>query len=194
MEFSNFFGWTRHPVSISQMLRTQLLWMLLLRVVLYTLLLSISYLLQDAKVEVFLLPPELFFLLLLTIYLTSIFSRLYLLGSSTNLRRFGFIQCILDAVFVTILVYFTGSSRSIFTIVYFFPIIAGGLVLPRKGGLVAASSATILYALLLFLENKNLYPEYIGKYIQFAAPNPLILLNHFAVHGLIFLLSITEIY
>src|SRR3989339_103079 len=135
MDFSSFLGRARKTVSIDQMLRNQLLWMLLLRVVLYT--------------------------LLLIIFLTTIFSAFFLLIYQGSLRKFGFAQNLLDTCFVSILVFFSGSSESIFTTAYFFPIVAGGLILPRKGGILAAAAATLQYGAILALEAYGLYPVYL---------------------------------
>lgn len=153
MEFSSLLGRAKSAVSVDQLLRNQLLWMLLLRIILYTLLLSLSYIFRDAQFGVFVLPSTLMFLLLLVIFFTTIFSAFYLLVYQGELRKFGFTQTILDTFFVSLFVFFSGSSHSIFTTVYFFPIVAGGLILPRKGGLLAAAAATIEYGSILFLKH-----------------------------------------
>ena len=189
MEFSSLLGRARHTVSVNQLLRSQLLWMLLLRIVLYTLLLSISYIFRDVQFGVFVLPSGLMFLLLLVIYLTTIFSAFYLLVFKGDLRKFGFAQTILDTFFVSLFVFFSGSSHSIFTTVFFFPIVAGGLILPRKGGLLAAAAATIQYGTILFFEAYGLYPSYLRDYVYFEPSTTLVILNHFSVHGLTFFLA-----
>ncbi|BHH83860.1 PAS domain-containing sensor histidine kinase [Desulforhopalus sp. 52FAK] len=63
---------------------------------------------------------------------------------------------------------------------------AGGLILPKRGGILAASSATLLYGCLLFLESNGLYPSYFRGMLDF---NPIISLNHFAINGLSFFLA-----
>jgi len=189
MDLSTLIGRARHTVSINQLLRNQLLWMMVLRIVLYTLLLVIIYIFRSAQINVIVLPPDLLTLLLLIVFLTTIFSAFFLLVYEGNLRTFGFTQNLLDTCFVALLVFFSGSSRSIFTSVFFFPIVAGGLILPRKGGLVAAASATLLYGIILFLETYGLYPTYLREYLWVSAPNPMIILNHFAVQGLTFFLA-----
>ncbi len=189
MDLSALIGRARITVSINQILRNQLMWMMLLRVVLYTLLLVISYVFRGAHFDVVVLPSNLLNLLLLIVFLTTIFSAFFLLIYEGNLRRFGFAQNLIDTFFVAILVFFSGSSRSIFTSVFFFPIIAGGLILPRKGGLVAAASATLLYGTILFLEAYGLYPAYLREYMWVTSPNPMAIFNHFAVQGLTFFLA-----
>ncbi len=189
MDLSTLVGRARNTISINQILRNQLLWMMLLRIVLYTLLLVISYVFRGARLDVIVLPPNLLNLLLLLVFLTTIFSAFSLMIYEGSLRKFGFSQNLLDTVFVALLVFFSGSSRSIFTSVLFFPIVAGGLILPRKGGLVAAASATLLYGTILFLEAYGLYPTYLSEYMWVTSPNPMAIFNHFAVQGLTFFLA-----
>ncbi|EKD37545.1 MAG: hypothetical protein ACD_75C01094G0009 [uncultured bacterium] len=189
MDLSSFIGRARTTVSINQILRNQLLWMLLLRVVLYTLLLTINYIFRGAQFDVIVLPANLLILLLLIIFLTTIFSAFFLLIYQGNLRRFGFAQNLLDTCFVSMLVFFSGSSVSIFTTVYFFPIVAGGLILPRKGGMLAAAAATLQYGAILALEAYGLYPVYLQEFLPYTDTPPMVILNHFAVHGLTFFLA-----
>ncbi|MDK9708609.1 MAG: ATP-binding protein [Desulforhopalus sp.] len=185
MDLSPLIENARNTKSVDQILRNQLLWMLALRIVLYTLLMVISYVFRSARFDVIVLPPNILILLLLLVFLTTIFSAFFLMIYQGNLRKFGFAQNLLDTCFVALLVFFSGSSQSIFTSVFFFPIIAGGLILPRKGGLIAAASATLLFGSILFLEAYELYPEY----LRITPPNPTVILNHFSVHGLTFFLA-----
>ena len=175
--------------DIEGMLRHQLQWMLLLRVIFYTLLLGVSVFLGSPEFEIIVLPKPLFILLILAVYLTSIGSAFVLATLSSHLRSFAFAQNLLDTVFASILVYFTGASLSIFSTVYFFPIIAGGLITPRKGGLIAAAAATLQYGLILGLEYYKYYPEYFTLYHLLPAHNLTVSLEHFAVKGLTFFLA-----
>jgi two-component system sensor histidine kinase PilS (NtrC family) len=95
----------------------------------------------------------------------------------------------LDTLFASILVYFTGASHSIFTTVYFFSIISGGLITPRKGGLIAAAAATLEYGLILGLEYSSIYPAYFNLYNFVPVHNLDFHLEHFATQGLIFFLA-----
>lgn len=189
MDFSSFLGRAQQTISVNQMLRNQLLWMLLLRVVLYTLLLTINSIFRDRRFDVIVLPDNLLILLLLIIFLTTIFSAFFLLIYQGSLRKFGFVQNLLDTCFVSLLVFFSGSSESIFTTTYFFPIVAGGLILPRKGGLLAAAAASLQYGTILALEVYGLYPTYLKDFLPLAVTSPMVVLNHFAIHGLTFFLA-----
>ncbi len=174
MDFSTLLDRARSTISTDQLLRNQLLWMLLLRTILYTLLLAISYIFQGAEFDIIVLPANLLILLLLIVYLTTIFSAFLLLIYQGNLRKFGFAQTLLDTCFAALLVFFSGSSSSIFSSVFFFPIIAGGLILPRKGGLVAAAAATLLFGIILFLESYGLYPAYLLEYMTLSTASPMV--------------------
>ncbi|MEE4136165.1 MAG: ATP-binding protein [Desulforhopalus sp.] len=189
LNFPSFINRAKATVSVEEMLRSQLLWLLLLRIVLYTLLLAISYLFPAGPLEVSLLPAEIFSLLLLLVFMTTMFSAIFLLVFQGNLRNFGFVQIFLDTLFVSLLVFFSGASSSIFTSAYFFPIVAGGLILPRKGGLLAAAAATLIYGTLLVLESQGLYPIYLDDGMSISAKSSSAVLNHFAVLGLTFFLA-----
>ena len=189
MDFLTLLDRAKNTINTDQLLRNQLLWLLLLRIILYTLLLAISYIFQSPAFDVIVLPSNLLILLLLIVYLTTIFSAFWLLIYQGSLRRFGFAQTIIDSCFVALLVFFSGSSSSIFSSVFFFPIIAGGLILPKKGGLIAAAAATLLYGIILFLETYGLYPSYISEYMIFPSHSLVVNLNNFAVHGLTFFLA-----
>ncbi len=176
--------------DIDRILRNQLQWMLLLRVILYTLLLALIFFLGSPEFKIIVLPRSLLILLILIVYISSIVSALiagYL--SSSYLRNFAFIQNLLDTIFASILVYFTGASHSIFTTVYFFPIVAGGLITPRKGGLIAASAATLQYGVILTLEYNDIYPSYFNLYNFVPVHSLNFHLEHFAAEGLIFFLA-----
>jgi two-component system sensor histidine kinase PilS (NtrC family) len=189
MEHRTFAERARQVSSIEELLRHQLLWMLLLRVILYTLLTGLCDLFQNTRIEVIIPPKNLLVLFLLFVFLSTIISAILLMMLPGRLRSFGFLQNILDTFFASLLVYFTGASHSNFTSVYFFPIIAGGLILPRKGGLIAAACATLQYALILLAEQLGMMPEYLLYSGIRAAANPLVSLNSFGVLGLTFFLA-----
>ena len=175
--------------SPDNLLKSQLLWMLLLRVILYTLLLGISVFLQSGQLEIILPPYYWLVLFICCVYLSAIGSAIFLLTGNKDIHRFGFIQNQLDIFFVTILIYYTGSSHSTFSPLYFFPIIAGGLIFPRKGGLIVAAAASLQYALVLALEQMHIYPVFLNRYVFLKEQNLLTSINHFAVLGLTFFLA-----
>jgi two-component system sensor histidine kinase PilS (NtrC family) len=160
-----------YPSSLGDLLKRQLFWLLLLRIILYTLITIISLILLDERFEAIVMPPSLLVLFTLIVYLATIVSAFTLLHLQSNYRRFGFIQTLFDVVFATMLIYLTGGSLSIFSSVYFFPIISGGLLIPLKGGLFGAAAATLLFALVLLLEFFGYLPDYVllSKFYEQAA-------------------------
>lgn len=179
----------RATANTNHVLRNQLLSMLMLRIILYTLILLLSFIFRGSQYQFIFIPPILLLFLVFAVYTTSLFSAFFLLVFQGNIRTFGFGQTLLDTCFVAILIFFSGTSNSTFVSVFFFPIVAGGLILPQKGGILAASSSTLLYGGLLFLEAKGLYPNYLANLVQLADADPIISLNHFAVNGLAFFLA-----
>jgi two-component system, NtrC family, sensor histidine kinase PilS len=189
MQFRKFYSLSGGFIARDDILKHQLLWMLLLRVVLYTLLLGITFFLGTSNNDIITLPTYILTLLLLTVYSISIVSAFYLQATQKHIRKFGFIQNLLDALFATILVYFTGISHSIFATIYFFPIISGGLILPRKGGIIAAAGSTLLYGSILLFEYNQVFPMYFLYSEYTPTQSALALANHFSVRGLTFFLA-----
>lgn len=178
-----------HTSTVKRLLVSQLLWMLFLRVILYTLILGVSVYLQGAQADVVILPQHLLLIFITVVYATSIASSLFLLKSNEDPKRFGIKQNLLDTFFVSVLVYLTGASLSFFAPIYFFPIIAGGLIMPRLGGLVAAGAATLQYALALALGYYNLFPDFLSISLSKNVLDGMATLNMFAVYGLTFFLA-----
>ena len=175
------------PVADSDdQLRRHILWLLLIRVILFTLLIGITALLQSMGLAVILPPPVIILALLSVIYIYSIGSAAILQKKQGHLRRFGLLQLLSDTVFTAMLVYGTGCSQSIFTPVFIFPIVAGGLILYRIGGLIPAAAATILYGLVLLAEFFGLVPAFFHHSPYVPVVNHLRTTNLFAVYGLTF--------
>ncbi|MBI4590812.1 MAG: PAS domain S-box protein [Candidatus Rokubacteria bacterium] len=63
----------------------------------------------------------------------------------SNLRRFAWLQLILDAALVTAIVAVTGGPQSIFAFLYVLVVTAACVVLARLGGLVIAGLSSLLY-------------------------------------------------
>jgi two-component system sensor histidine kinase PilS (NtrC family) len=79
------------------------------------------------------------------------FVYIVLLKRSKNLINVAYLQLILDTVFITAIIYATGGIESIFSFLYILTIIYGSIILYWKGGMIVASSSSILYGLLLDL-------------------------------------------
>ncbi|MBI3031098.1 MAG: PAS domain S-box protein [Candidatus Rokubacteria bacterium] len=74
---------------------------------------------------------------------------LFLQPAAGHLRRFAWLQLILDSAVVTAIVAFSGGPRSIFTFLYVLVVTAASVVLARPGGLVIAALSSLLYTALV---------------------------------------------
>ncbi len=176
-------------IDTEQQLKRHLLSLLLVRVLLYTALLIITTLLHF-KGHGGILPPFniiVIFMFVLTAY--SAFSAVLLQRPGIHLRKFGMIQLLSDTLFAAFLVYGTGCSQSIFTPVFILPVIAGGLILYKIGGLIPAASATLLYGGVLYLDYAAVIPEYLLTTPYKPMLNPLTGSNLFAIHGITFFVA-----
>ena len=64
----------------------------------------------------------------------------------SNLRRFTWLQLLLDVVLTTAIVAVTGGASSIFPFLYVLSVTAACVLLSRRGGLVIAGVASLLYS------------------------------------------------
>ncbi len=92
MDLKSFISQPARGADIDTQLSYQYLWMMLLRLVLYTSILGISLFLKSDHYTVIVLPKELSILFLMIIYLTTIGSFYFLIARQFDLRQFGFIQ------------------------------------------------------------------------------------------------------
>ena len=167
-------------------LRRHILWLLLIRIILFTLLIGITVVFSSLGTQV-ILPPDIHILAFVAIlFIFSIGSSAILQKHGLNLRRFGLIQLLADTLFAAILVYGTGCSQSIFTPVFILPVIAGGLIMYRKGGLISAAAATLLYGAVLFSEYRGIVPAYMTTAGWVPIHSILDVTNLFAIYGVTF--------
>ncbi len=122
------------------------------RIVILTLLLTIPFLFQVAKKENFFIPlANNFYYFIGLFYLVTIVYAL-LLKKIRDLYRFAFFQIVIDQLFITALIYFTGGMESFFPITYIFTIIASSMIFYKRGAFFSASLSSLLYGLLLSLQ------------------------------------------
>lgn len=167
-------------------LRDYLQWLLFLRVIIVSILLGISVILQT-KTHALLIPPlpqVAYFIA--AIYLLTIISALAMKFVS-DYRSFAIFQTVSDALMAAFIVYATGGSQSIFTITYFLPIVSGSFILLRLGGLLMAAISTISYGFLLLVE--FLYGHLFLKGLTSPLADPFVAMHFFAIHGIVFFIS-----
>ncbi|KPJ97282.1 MAG: hypothetical protein AMJ60_12000 [Desulfobacterales bacterium SG8_35] len=168
--------------------KRQLQWMLFLRVVFLTLLLGINLVLQSAEKHI-ITPPFYYVVAFIAgVYLYTIFSAL-ILKFIRRYTTFAYGQILIDVVLISILIYYSGGSQSIFTILYFFPIIAGSFILFRRGGLAPAAACTIAYGIILVLEYTGYHPDFFEDYWYWPLKDVRSVMNLFSIHGLTFFIT-----
>ena len=182
--------WLINPLSPVQdtleQLRRHILWLLLIRIFLFTLLITITAVLETKGRDVILPNATITMAFLSVVFIYSIGSAALLQTKTRHIRRFGLIQLLSDTLFTALLVLGTGSSQSIFPAIFIFPVIAGGLNLHRIGGLIAAAWATLLYGSVLTCEYLGYIPKFYADTHYIPITDPLVLTNLFAVYGLTF--------
>jgi two-component system sensor histidine kinase PilS (NtrC family) len=128
-------------------LRRKLLWLIIARVVVVTLLLG-SAILVYLSFPALLPVNAFFFVIALTYCLTAVYA--LLLKQTGEHPWIAELQLIFDAVIVSALVYMTGGILSYFATLYTLPIIAASTIRSRRGGvLVGVLSSAIYMALVL---------------------------------------------
>ncbi|CAG37451.1 two-component system sensor histidine kinase NtrB [Desulfotalea psychrophila] len=179
---------TSQSLTVKYFAAKQLQWVLLLRAVLYSFLLAINFFLQS-KAETITMPYPLALLLLGAVYSSSIYYGKNLENFTIIPQRFILGQVSFDILFASILIYFTGASYSTFSSVFFFPIIAGALLLPGIRSLAPAAAATFSYTIILLLEAIGIVPAYFYHFSLFTSKTAITMLNQFSTHGLTFFLA-----
>jgi two-component system, NtrC family, sensor histidine kinase PilS len=123
--------------------------LMLCRILILTFLLAITFVFEISEKRSFFLPlTDSFYYFLILFYLLTIFFALFL-KKVTNLRKFIFIQIVIDHFFITGLVYFTGGKGSFFPITFIFSIIGSSIIFYKRGAFFSASLSTLLYGSLL---------------------------------------------
>jgi len=123
-----------------------------LRLIFVTVLLGSSILVQFKDRESLIAPPLLaLYGLIATVYILTFgyiiaFKRL---GPSL---RFAYVQIGLDTLFVTSLIYVSGSIASVFSFLYLVVIVYSSILLYKKGSLIMATLCSIQYGVMIDLE------------------------------------------
>ena len=126
--------------------------LMLARLIILTLLLAITFLFQVSEKKHFFIPlTNHFYYFISLFYLVTIFYALYF-KKVVDFRQFTLIQIIIDPVFITGFIYFTGGKESFFPITYIFSIIGSSIIFYKRGAFFSASLSTFLYGLLLLLQ------------------------------------------
>ncbi|MGA1796476.1 MAG: two-component system sensor histidine kinase NtrB [bacterium] len=129
-------------------LRRKILWLMILRVIILTILLGSISIVQIRHARSGLNP---YYLLIAVTYLLTILYAV-LFYSMNNLVVLAYIQLVADVLIESCLVYLTGGIESPFSFMFIITIITTSIVLSRRGSLIIASMSSILYGMLLDLQ------------------------------------------
>lgn len=143
------------PIQQEEM-RAKLKWLMVLRVVIVTILLGASIILQIGYGHIGKTTTSFSYLIASTYCLTIVYS--LLLNRLNRLALFAYGQICMDLLFETLLVYLTGGIESPFSPFYMITSIAASIILGRKGGGLTASMASILFGVLVDLQYLRLLP------------------------------------
>ena len=130
-------------------LRSQLLWLITLRVAIVTMLLGAGILAQIRAQGMWPVDPF-FFLLGLTYGLTVIYS--LTLALADRHRWLIDLQFGLDTIIISALVLMTGGVTSFFSTLYALPIVAASALQYRRGGILVGLLSSVLYAGLILAQ------------------------------------------
>ncbi|MGD9157911.1 MAG: ATP-binding protein [Desulfobacteraceae bacterium] len=130
--------------------------LMLLRLLFISVLLGASVFLQIRQTKTYFgdIQTTHYFLIATVYFLTFIYILLF--TTLKNLVRQAYLQLLADTFFVTAIIYSTGGIGSIFSFLYILNIINASIILYRRGGMIVASSCSILYGLLLDLHYYNI--------------------------------------
>jgi len=112
----------------------------------------------------------LYSLIALTYLLTLVYALLWPFTAPYR-KVLAYVQILGDLLIITGIVYYTGGTDSNFSSLYFISIIAAGIILFRRGGLVAASIASILYGSLI----QGLYLGAVPPHPALGSASPVIM-------------------
>lgn len=130
--------------------------LMFLRVLFVSFLLGVSVFLQVKETQTYFGHIQTFhYFFIAAIYLLT-FVYIVLLKHQKNLSKLAYSQLLMDTVLITAIIYATGGIESIFSFLYILTIITASIMLYRKGGMIIASSSSILYGGLLDLHYFNL--------------------------------------
>jgi two-component system, NtrC family, sensor histidine kinase PilS len=163
--------------------RRRVEWFMLLRLMVMTLLLVTTIVFQLRGTGDFFIDPAIpLYILIGTTFLLSLIYA-FSLPLIPDLWTFSFFQVMVDVIYATVLIHFTGGASSVFTLLYIFPIITSGILHLRRGAIVTASAACLLFGLLINLQFYKIIPQSTWPWISpWSKDTPVYLLWVLIVH------------
>jgi two-component system sensor histidine kinase PilS (NtrC family) len=138
----------------------QLKKLILYRSILTTITLLIGLFFQLQGIAAFWGPYAFFYFLIFLLFaVTIVFALLMRKRKAKDLAFLIYAQTTADALIITGIIYITGGGVSVFTPLYILAILEAGVMLERRGGLMAATVCSIYYGLLLNMEHYWVIPS-----------------------------------
>lgn len=140
-------------------IRNKIKWLMGLRILIVTVLMGGSILLNVnvGPVRRLWSLPLFYFMIAFTYFLTILYA--LVLGRLRRLELFAYVQIGVDIGLETLLVAATGGRVSPFTFLYLVSTISASMILYRRGGMATASAASILYGLAGDLQHYDLLAQ-----------------------------------
>jgi two-component system sensor histidine kinase PilS (NtrC family) len=132
--------------------------LILYRLILTTVTFLMGLLFQLQGISAMWGPYALFYFLIFLIYATTIIFAL-LIRKVKDVTFMIYVQTTADALIITGIIYITGGGSSVFFPLYILAVLQAGVMLEKKGGLMAASVCSICYGLLLNMESLWVIPS-----------------------------------
>ncbi len=173
--------------AFQKTIRRQIKLLLLLRIIVLSLLLGVISLLQVSLPNLFIVPLPHILIFITTIYIFSVASA-KILNITQKYCFFALLQIIVDSILAGIIIYFSGGQNSVFTFLYFFPVISGGLLLFKTGGLFIATFNLLNYAVVLAIPYLKLSRHLPNNWHEAITMLPITSLQNFSIYGLSFYL------
>jgi two-component system sensor histidine kinase PilS (NtrC family) len=158
--------------------------LILYRLILTTVTLLMGLLFQLQGIPAMWGPYALFYSLIFFIYATTIFFA-FLMRKTKDFTFLIYSQTTADALIITGIIYITGGGSSVFFPLYILAVLQAGVILEKKGGLMAASVCSICYGLLLNMESLWVIPS-LAPYLPY---NSVVMLYKLFLAFLAFYLS-----
>lgn len=178
------------PVQLPEsLLKRQIQWILLSRVLALSILLGVTLLLQSPGQTPIIPPARYFAYFIAAVYGYTILSAVILQRLPRGYNIFAAIQILSDIAFTSLLVFFSGGSQSIFILVFFFPIICSSLLNQPLYRLLLTTATAFAYGCILIMEYSGYQPMLSGELSPpLPLQSPLNALYRFAIPGLTFFL------
>ncbi|MCX7958080.1 MAG: hypothetical protein N3B13_03455 [Deltaproteobacteria bacterium] len=148
-------------ISYTENFRKRLIWVMLFRIVVVSLLLVATLMRHIREFEfVVRLDSSFIILIVISAYLASLVY-LYLLRQVSWYRLSAIAQIIGDILFSSALCYFTGKDGSVFTIFFAFTIIIASILFSRAGAYITAAVSSVIIVIFA-LDRQFLFLPYIS--------------------------------